>query len=289
MILGQQRREDDDPYSSAYRRGYQMGQGGSLTFRGPGGTSISMPPQMAMQFAQPFLQEYLPPEMAQYFNMGQSGFGGFGGFGGGSAAGGGSAGGAGQGGLSQIGQGVSNVGQALGQGVTGLSNAIGGGGQAIGSGLGAAGQAVGQGAAGAAGAIGSGVSGAAGALGSGMGAAASGIGSAGAGLGAAVGEGASAIGAGLGALIGMIFSDRRVKRDVEPVRNALDAVKTLRAYRYRYVGENGSERHIGLMAQDVEKVCPEAVQEVNGIKMVNIYAVASLVGQAAAELTTGAA
>jgi hypothetical protein len=38
-------------------------------------------------------------------------------------------------------------------------------------------------------------------------------------------------------------------------------------YTYRYKGK--PDLHMGVMAQDVEKVKPEAVVEINGIKHVN--------------------
>ena len=61
------------------------------------------------------------------------------------------------------------------------------------------------------------------------------------------------------------MSDRRVKRDIKQV-GALD--NGLPVYLFRYLGNPAHQ--IGLMAQDVEKVKPEAVSETSsGIKTVN--------------------
>lgn len=71
---------------------------------------------------------------------------------------------------------------------------------------------------------------------------------------------------GLGAL-GGLFSDERVKDDIDPVGKTDDG-QTI--YRYRYKGD--PTFHMGLLAQEVEKRHPEAVGEVGGIKTVNYQA-----------------
>lgn len=63
---------------------------------------------------------------------------------------------------------------------------------------------------------------------------------------------------------GGYLSDRRVKTDVSQV-GTLD--NGLPVYAYRYIW--GGPMQIGVMAQDVEKVNPEAVTEFGGIKAVN--------------------
>ena len=60
------------------------------------------------------------------------------------------------------------------------------------------------------------------------------------------------------------LSDRRAKEDIEQVGTLFDGTPV---YRFRYIGQPAMQ--IGLMAQDVEKIAPEAVSEINGVKFVN--------------------
>jgi hypothetical protein len=59
------------------------------------------------------------------------------------------------------------------------------------------------------------------------------------------------------------FSDERLKEDVKPVGKLYDGQEV---YSYRYRGDNVPQ--IGLLAQEVEKVAPEAVGEAGGFKTV---------------------
>jgi hypothetical protein len=70
--------------------------------------------------------------------------------------------------------------------------------------------------------------------------------------------------AGTGVTAAAKFSDARVKRDITRV-GTLD--NGLPVYSYRYAW--GGPVEIGLMAQDVERVRPEAVHEIGGIKAVD--------------------
>jgi hypothetical protein len=65
-----------------------------------------------------------------------------------------------------------------------------------------------------------------------------------------------------------IFSDRRLKTDISQIDN-LD--NGLGVYRYRYVWDRKDEpEHIGVMADEVERIMPEALGPiVNGFKTVN--------------------
>ena len=71
------------------------------------------------------------------------------------------------------------------------------------------------------------------------------------------------------------FSDKRLKNIAGPFRSGLSAVMRLQPLRYQYkpdnaVGINDNVEHIGLAAQDVQKVIPEAVTaNSNGYLMVN--------------------
>lgn len=71
--------------------------------------------------------------------------------------------------------------------------------------------------------------------------------------------------AGLAAnVLPLMFSDARVKEDIEPVGELFDGQ---RIYRYRYIGD--ATPRIGLMAQEVEQIEPDAVHDIGGIKAVD--------------------
>ena len=68
------------------------------------------------------------------------------------------------------------------------------------------------------------------------------------------------IGGGLLGGAGFALSDKREKKGIKPLGNA-GSVLGLTAYEYKYKGED--EKRVGFMAQDVKKVLPEAVTEVD--------------------------
>jgi hypothetical protein len=68
------------------------------------------------------------------------------------------------------------------------------------------------------------------------------------------------IGSGLLGGAGFALSDKREKKDIKPLGKA-GSVLGLTAYEYKYKGED--KKHKGFMAQDVQKVLPEAVTEVD--------------------------
>lgn len=76
------------------------------------------------------------------------------------------------------------------------------------------------------------------------------------------GNALSSIGSGLTSALAM-FSDERLKEFIEPVGELYDGQKV---YRYNYKGD--PMPRIGVMAQEVEKVIPDAVVDVNGFKAV---------------------
>jgi len=76
----------------------------------------------------------------------------------------------------------------------------------------------------------------------------------------------SLLGGGLGLLskgLGGLFSDERLKENIEPVGELYDGLKV---YRYNYLWDETPQ--IGVMADEVEEKYPEAVSEVGGYKMV---------------------
>jgi len=62
------------------------------------------------------------------------------------------------------------------------------------------------------------------------------------------------------------FSDARLKEDIKQVGTAKNG---LPIYNFKYKGDPTEQTHIGYMAQDVEKVHPEAVGESHGYKTVD--------------------
>jgi hypothetical protein len=66
------------------------------------------------------------------------------------------------------------------------------------------------------------------------------------------------------------LSDRRVKTDIEPIRDALDKVRRLVGITYKRTDWDGTlPREMGLIAQDVLAVAPEVVRE-NDEKMLTV-------------------
>lgn len=85
----------------------------------------------------------------------------------------------------------------------------------------------------------------------------------GGGLGSVLGTGMGI--AGLGLQAASLFSDERLKKDIKPVGELHDGQTV---YSYRYKGAPAT--HIGLIAQEVERVHPEAVTtHPSGFKMVD--------------------
>lgn len=80
-------------------------------------------------------------------------------------------------------------------------------------------------------------------------------------------------GLGKTALGGAMMSDRRAKTDIVQVG---ELAKGLPLYAFHY--KTGGPMQIGLMAQDVELVIPEAVVEMNGLKGVDYGIVADRIG-----------
>lgn len=67
----------------------------------------------------------------------------------------------------------------------------------------------------------------------------------------------------------MMFSDRRVKRDIRRIGTH---PRGFGIYRYRYIGERGAPR-VGVIAQEVKRYAPELVSSVRGVLQVNYSAI----------------
>lgn len=79
--------------------------------------------------------------------------------------------------------------------------------------------------------------------------------------------GSSAAGTGFAAsLLGSLFSDRRLKTDIQEIGETTSGFPL---FLFRYKNESPMARHIGVMAQDVEKTRPWAVIETPRGKMVD--------------------
>lgn len=64
-------------------------------------------------------------------------------------------------------------------------------------------------------------------------------------------------------------SDIRVKENIEPIQDALDKLQAINGVTFNFISDSEKLRHAGVIAQDVEKVLPEAVKELeSGIKHV---------------------
>ena len=90
--------------------------------------------------------------------------------------------------------------------------------------------------------------------------------------------------AGLTSLQGMIPSDIRVKENIETIESALDKVEQLSGKTYNYKFNDPTTRDGGVIAQDLEKILPEAVVTVDDIKYVKYEAVIGLLVNAVNEL-----
>ena len=59
------------------------------------------------------------------------------------------------------------------------------------------------------------------------------------------------------------FSDRSLKTEIETIEGAIDLVSQLRGVRYTAI--NSGQKSVGVIAQEVEQVLPEVVQNNNGL------------------------
>lgn len=82
-----------------------------------------------------------------------------------------------------------------------------------------------------------------------------------------------------------VLSDERSKNDVVNFKAGLKEIKTLNPVRFKYKPEFGGQPDISVMAQELEKVIPEAVTEINGYKHINMHAVIMALINAVKELS----
>jgi hypothetical protein len=60
------------------------------------------------------------------------------------------------------------------------------------------------------------------------------------------------------------ISDKKLKRSINPLMDVLEKITNINGVTYQWKNSDGT--HIGLIAQEVERVFPELVQEVDGYK-----------------------
>ena len=82
------------------------------------------------------------------------------------------------------------------------------------------------------------------------------------------------------------YSDIRIKENIKVIEDALEKVKRLQGIKYNLINEDETikKKHIGLLAQDVEKVIPEAIETDGDIKTVAYGNLVGLLIQAIKEL-----
>ena len=80
------------------------------------------------------------------------------------------------------------------------------------------------------------------------------------------------------------YSDASLKKNVEVIPNALDKVSQIRGVTFDRIDIDGDNRYTGVIAQEIEAVLPEVVQEKNGIKTVAYGNIVGLLIEAIKEL-----
>jgi hypothetical protein len=83
-------------------------------------------------------------------------------------------------------------------------------------------------------------------------------------------------------------SDARLKKDIEPIVFALQSVNSMSGVRYRWIDESlGKNKQIGVLAQEIEQVIPEAVTiGATGYKSVSYDRIIPMLIEAVKELKT---
>ncbi len=94
----------------------------------------------------------------------------------------------------------------------------------------------------------------------------------------------------LGSAVGMagmaMMSDERTKEDITPLDDALDKIRGVKPSEYSYKDGFGhrTDRHAGLIAQDLDKIPGAVIEGGDGLKRVDPYAVLATVVKAVQEL-----
>ena len=78
-------------------------------------------------------------------------------------------------------------------------------------------------------------------------------------------------------------SDERLKTNIERIEDPLEVLSHLEGVKFNWISDNSED--VGLIAQDVERCLPEAVEEKDGIKSVNYNGVVGLLVEAVKEIS----
>ena len=81
-------------------------------------------------------------------------------------------------------------------------------------------------------------------------------------------------------------SDKKLKKDIKPITNALDKIDKISGVTFKWKEQTAMDCYTesGVIAQEIKEVLPEAVEEVDGILRVNYYQLIPLLIQAIKEL-----
>ena len=93
-------------------------------------------------------------------------------------------------------------------------------------------------------------------------------------------EGVGGSGGGVG---GAGTSDERLKTNIKKIDKPLDIINKIEGVTYNWISDNSAD--VGVIAQDVERCLPDAVQEMDGVKSVNYNALIGLLVESVKELT----
>ena len=84
-------------------------------------------------------------------------------------------------------------------------------------------------------------------------------------------------------ILASAMSDRNLKENLNPISRGLDILDGVSVYQYNFIA-TPSEDEIGIMAQDLQSTCPEAVTEIEGLLHVKPMVVVGLLINAVKEL-----
>jgi hypothetical protein len=79
-------------------------------------------------------------------------------------------------------------------------------------------------------------------------------------------------------------SDINFKHDIKPGRRGLSDLRGLKTYNYTYIDDLDKDSQQGILAQELERVCPEFILQTKRGKFVNTYGVLAMVIEAIKEL-----